>query len=190
MAEDISIIREAGFFKKYQTLTEEQLLNTLYEIQRELYTERFGYNYAPERKNDLYSIARQDHEKFLDIDLEADVCNGNNVYQSLLEEFSKASNNLFLPSEISETWNSDVGPIKLSFISNGQPVLFEPVYMDDWIDESVFEIINEEMRKVSNELFYLCSGPNNDWLGQNEIYIRLTANEKTLLEEKLGWNFC
>ena len=189
MTENISLIRQAGFFKKYQSHTDTELLDKLYEIKKQEYSKLFGYDYSPERKNDLYSISQQDNEKFLDIDLEADVCADNKVYTSLLGDFSKASDGNFLPTDITETWATEQGPIKLSFISNGQLIAFEPEYMDDWIDDRIFKIINEEMKKVSDEFFYLCSGPNEEWFGQNVIYIRLTEIEKKSLEEKLEWKF-
>jgi len=172
MTENISIIRQAGFFKKYETQREIEFSDTLYEI-----------------TNDLYSIASQDEEWFLDIDLEADVCADNLVYTSLLDKFSKASNGFFKPTDIEEIWNSEEGPIKLNFVSNGQTIIFEPEYMDDWIDGQIFRLINAEMKKVSTELFYLCSGPNDEWFGQNVIFIRLTESEKDLLADKLEWKF-
>ncbi len=189
MTETISIIRQAGFFKKYGALSEDELLDTLYEIKKQEYSKMFGYDYTPERKTDIYSIVGQDPEKFLDIDLEADVCADNKVYSSLLAEISKASNGNFLPSDIEEIWNSEEGPIKVSFDSNGQIIIFEPEYMDDWIDGRIFEVINKEMKKVSNEYFHLCSGPNDEWFGQNAIYVRLTEAEKKLLIDKLEWRF-
>ena len=182
-------MRQAGFFKKYETQTENQLLDILYEIKKQEYSKIFDYDYLPERKTDAYSIAGHDNEKFLNIDLEADVCSANRVYTWLLSAFSKASNGHFSPFDIAEIWSSEDGPIKLSFISNGETIIFEPEYMNDWIDGRIFNLINAEMKKVSDELFHLCSGPNDEWFGQNAIYVRLTAAEKNLLMDKLEWKF-
>ena len=189
LSESITIIREAGFFRQYESLNEMDFLDTLHQIKKGKYSERFGSDYEPERKIDLYSIVGQDTNKFLDIDLEADVCTDNKVYIWLLNTFANASNGLFVPTNINEVWTTEEGPIKVSFISNGQAIIFEPEYIDDWIDGRIFEVINIEMAKVSNELFTLCSGPNDDWFGQNIIHIRLTHEEKNLLKNKLSWNF-
>ena len=162
LSESITIVREAGFFRQYQSLNEMDFLDTLHQIKKEKYSERFSSDYEPERKIDLYSIVRQDPNKFLDIDLEADVCADNKVYIWLLNAFAKASNGLFVPTNINEVWTTEEGPIKVSFISNGQTIIFEPEYIDDWIDGRIFEVINIEMAKASNELFTLCSGPNDD----------------------------
>jgi hypothetical protein len=189
MTDNLQILREAGFFKEYAMLSEDQLLETLRQKEKEKYSEIFGYEYEPARNVDLNRIAAQDNKKFLDIDLEADVCAENKVYTRLLGDFANASNGHFLPTDIKEVWSSDQGPISVTFISNGQNIVFEPEYNDDWIDGRLFEIINNEIKQVSNEGFVYCSGPNDEWMGQNIVLIRLTENEKSLLKEKLDWNF-
>lgn len=189
MTENLETLRQAGFFKNFESLTDAELLETLRKRRKEEYSEMFGYDYTPADFSDLTELLLQDDTKFLDIDLEADVLNGNNVYVSVLQDFAKASNGHFNPIEVKEVWSSDEGPIEVSFLSNGEKIVFEPEYLDDWIDGQVFDVINVEMKKVCNETFMFCSGPKDEWFGQNVIHIRLTENEKQLLKEKLNWNF-
>jgi len=189
MGLNLTNLRKTGFFKEYESLSEKELLNALHENRRKEYAKIFEYDYEPEKLRDDHELAVQDSKKFLDIDLEADVRAENQVYIYLLEDFAKASDGHFSPIGIEETWESDEGPIQVSFTSNGSDITFKPEYMDDWIDGKVFDVINAEMQKVTSERFYLCAGPNEEWFGQNVIYVRLTENEKKLLEEKLDWKF-
>lgn len=189
MGLNLKTLRQAGFFKAYVNLSDKEVSDTLHENRRQQYAKMFGYAYEPELIKDDHKLALQDPSKFLDIDLEADVCAENKVYTSLLEDFASASNGHFSPANIEEMWESEEGPIRLRFQSNGSTVKFEPEYMDDWIDDQIFDVINSEMQKVTDEKFYLCYGPNEEWLGQNAIYVRLTKSEKKLLEEQLQWKF-
>lgn len=189
MTSNLKILRKAGFFQDFESLSDAELLEAIRKKRKEEYSEMFGQDYEPEDFSHLIELLSQDDKKFLDIDLEADVLNGNNVYVSLLEDFAKASNGYFNPIDIKETWVSDEGPIEVSFSSNGQKIVFEPEYMEDWIDGRIFSLINDEMKKVCNEHFQVCSGPDDEWFGQNIIHIRVTEEEKLFLEENLNWNF-
>ncbi len=189
MTAPFDILRLAGFFKGYELLTNDEIIQTLLQKKSNEYARMFGPAYHAEVFSDLTELLEQDDKKFLTIDLEADVCAENKVYTRLLDNFSKASNGFFTPSRITETWESDEGPIRVSFTSDGREVVFAPEYFDDWIDGRIFYVINREMKRVSNEEFVVCMGPGGDWFGQNIIHIRLTKSEKELLAEKLQWEF-
>ena len=182
-------LRKAGFFSEYAELNDEELQNELKKKRKAQYSALMGYDYEPGDYTWLPQLLAEDKQKFLDIDLEADVCAGNNVYVSLITDFSAASNGHFLPADITETWQSEEGPIHVTFSCNGTRVSFEPEYIDDWIDGQIFTVINNEMQKVSNEKFLVCYGPNEEWFGQNIIHIRLTHEEKQWLENDLHWVF-
>lgn len=188
--EQIEIIKHAGFFKEYEDLTGEDLIKILHKEDQDRMLKLLGYEYDySSYLTSIYNIITKDDKKLLQIDLEAEVCAQNKVYTLLLTWFSERSNGHFSPKNIEEIWYSEQGPIKLSFISNDETIIFEPKYLDDWIDSRVFTVINEEMKKNCNEYFYVCTGKNDEWIGQDIIMIRLTASEKLLLTEKLEWKF-
>jgi hypothetical protein len=189
MGHDLKTLIEAGFFKEYSALTEEELLNTLYQQRIEEYSRISKREYDPGMNFSLLELLKMDNKKFLDIDLEADVCSGNKVYTHLLEMYSNASDGQFLPSEIEEVWDSPTGPIQVSFSSNGKRIIFNPEYLDDWIDEKIFNVINNEMKKTGDKFFFVCFGENDEWSGQNVIHIRLTTSEKKIIQEKFNWSF-
>jgi hypothetical protein len=117
MTNDLAILRQAGFFKAHTQLTNEELIDALQKRRKEYYSELFGYEYEPEPYSHITELLAQDDRKFLDIDLEADVCAGNNAYVSVIEAFATASDRHFKPASITETWVSEEGPIKVSFLS-------------------------------------------------------------------------
>jgi len=75
-------------------------------------------------------------------DLEADVCAHNEVYSEVLPEWARISRGAFAPSAITEHWESETGPITLSFQLGGQPASLSPGYHDDWIDLKILQQIN------------------------------------------------
>ena len=189
MIQNLKILRQAGFFKEYPNLSDNDLFNKLNEIRKLEYSKLFDRDYEPEPIKDFHQLAIQDEKKFIDMDLEADVCAENKVYISVLQQMAKASDGHFNPTDIEEIWSSDEGPIKVSFKSNNQIIEFSPEYMDDWIDERIFEVINDEMKKTSSDRFVLCYGPKEEWFGQNAIHIRLNDAEKSFLKKELNWSF-
>ncbi|SOD97615.1 hypothetical protein [Spirosoma fluviale] len=189
MFEELPILRQAGFFKEYAELKDDELVNKIRQLRREEYAKIFEYEYEPEDFSHIGQLLAYDERKYLDIDLEADVMSENQVYVSVVERFSKASDNHFMPTDIQEAWQSDEGPIEVSFTCNGSRIVFKPKYHDDWLDGKVFTVINKEMQKKTDERFLICLGPNEEWWGQNVVHIRLSEIEKQLLEVKLGWVF-
>jgi len=189
MSLHVTTLREAGFFRDYQQLSDAEILELLREKKLRELSAIFGPAYEPEQISDDYQLAALDAKKFVDLDLEADVCAENRVYEWVLQTFSEASGGYFSPTNITELWAGEEGPISVSFFSNGSRQTFSPAYLDDWIDGRVFEVINREMQKTTAERFYLCYGPDGAWFGQNAIYVRLSQNEKELLQERLRWEF-
>src|SRR5262245_35178836 len=75
-------------------------------------------------------------------DIEADVCEGNNVYQRVLLEWARISRGCFSPTNIEERWDSDERPITVTFRTRGQTVTLNPECVDDWLDLAVLVPIN------------------------------------------------
>lgn len=106
------------------------------------YTEEHG---APpntsELWNDVYLLAYSIADVWAD-DPEADVCVENEVYSEILPKWASISHNAFAPTGLSERWDSESGPITLSFDFEGRRTSLSPTYQDDWIDLSVLLQIN------------------------------------------------
>jgi hypothetical protein len=112
-------LRPFGFFETYKALNDEQLFNTLHQERIDAYSKIFKRFYDPGMQLDTYQVLMLDRSRAVYGDAESDVGKDNDQYVSLLKAFSEASGGLFSPSNIVEKWESETGPIKVSFIEKG-----------------------------------------------------------------------
>jgi hypothetical protein len=75
-------------------------------------------------------------------DPEADVCRENQVYTEVLQQWAAISKGAFAPGAITEQWEEESGPIKISFELGERQTSVAPRYQDDWIDLEVLLQIN------------------------------------------------
>lgn len=75
-------------------------------------------------------------------DTEADVCAENQVYAEFLRALAAISTGSFDPQSIAEVWDSDEGPINVSFTLAGARHAVHPAYSDDWMDLDILASIN------------------------------------------------
>ena len=188
MIEDIGILRSAGFFGHYKDLSDDGVYEALIAKKKKRYEEIFQGDYEPDLNFSNFELAQMDGTKVLFLDLEADVLNGNEVYVDVIKAFSELSDHQFQPTEIREVWQSDEGPIEVSFRSRGSLVTFNPQYIDDWLDESVFKACEKELKDLGIRVV-LCIGDSEGEFGQEIAIVRVTEAEQKILEEKLSWEF-
>ena len=115
-------------------------------------------------------------------DTEADVLNGNNIYVRTLEEWGNISKGTFLPTKITEKWESDEGMITLEFRLNDKTQKFHPKYLDDYIDIELLKLINN-LISTSESKFELLKA-----FDQTAFVIWLNKKEKKDLIRR-GWRF-
>jgi hypothetical protein len=128
----IRFYQHLGFFKAVEPAT---------VIQRYI----DGYGEPPSADNrwdDVFLLAYAEGEVWAE-DPEADVCADNEVYSEVLPEWARISQGAFLPDNITEDWESETGPVTVSFDLGGQPASVSPSYQDDWIDLEVLHQINQ-----------------------------------------------
>lgn len=185
----ISALRQHGFFEKYKNLSDEQLFDTLHQQRIAGYSKMFEHFYDPGMELETYQVLKLDRDRIVFGDAESDVGKDNNQYVALLNAFAAASSGLFNPKNITEKWESEKGPIHVSFTEDDKEIRFEPEYLDDWLSEKAFDVINQQMGKKGKEKFYMFLG-NDGWgLGQNFLYVRMTEPQKQELEEAFDWKF-
>lgn len=182
-------LRIHGFFKKYESLSDKQLFDTLHQQRIAEYSKIFDYFYDPGMELETYQILQLDKERTVYGDAESDVGKDNNQYVALLNAFSEASAGNFQPTEIVETWENENGPILVSFKNKNEVVKFSPSYHDDWLSEEVFDVINQQMMKSGEEKFYQYLGKDGWGLGQYFLFIRMTKLQKESLKNAFGWKF-
>ncbi len=189
MIKTLKILRQAGFFKQFSALTDNEILDKIHEKRKEAYSKIFGYPYEPGRNISDQELAWQDTTKVLHMDLEADVCMENKVYTRILSRLGELSGSDHLITDVVEEWESETGPIVLRYKLNGEEKHAQPPYAADWVDQAFIDSTLEEISKVTHESFHLCLGPEDEWFGQDVNYMRLTMEERKMLEDQLGWEF-
>jgi hypothetical protein len=75
--------------------------------------------------DDVFLLGLAKDEVWAD-DPEADVCAENLVYAEVLPHWASISRGAFAPEGITERWESESGPITLSFELGGQPASVSP----------------------------------------------------------------
>jgi hypothetical protein len=103
-------------------------------------------------------LAYSDGDVWAD-DPEADVCAENAVYSEVLLQWARISHGAFGPNGITEHWESESGPITLSFQLGNQPAALSPSYQDDWIDLEVLRQINRLIQPSGRQ--YECAVDGN-----------------------------
>ena len=182
-------LRRAGFFAAHAALSDEQLLEALEAQRTKEFTAIFEEHYEPEPISDEAELVAMDKTRTVAIDLEADVYEENHVYVQVLKLFAAASGGQFQPTNIEEEWESDGGPISVSFEHQGRQLLFEPEFQDEWLSTEVFEVVSAEMEKSGRARFMVLLGKEGEGYGQMAVFLRLTPEEQLILETELGWKF-
>jgi hypothetical protein len=138
----IAALRALGFFQAQGTLDNGELTARLVDLQR-------GIG-APFGHDDPFVGAKilvHDEDRVWFKDMEADVCEENNVYAATLNELAQISRGAFVPRHIVETWESESGPIRVEFTHDGAKHAFEPEYEDDWLVLDFLEPLNALLPK-------------------------------------------
>jgi hypothetical protein len=189
MIHTLKILRQAGFFRQFSSLTDDEILDKIHEERKQTYSKVFGYPYDPGRNLSDQELASQDTKKVLHLDLEADVGKENQVYTWLLPRLGELSGRDNIITDVFEEWKSETGPIELTYKLYGDQKHSQPQYLDDWIDQTFIDTTLEEISEVIKEPFHICLGPEEEWFGQDVNYIRLTIEERKILEDELRWKF-
>lgn len=185
---NISILRESGFFEDFNKLNDSEVYDKLHSLRKIEYSKIFEEEYDPGMELDEFELCCLDSKKVLYLDLEADVCKENNVYIDVIEEYATLTKKIFNPKNITETWNSENGPIEVTFELDNKKIEFKPKYNDDWLDSIVFEICNKEIGKKNIRLVD-CLGDSENGFGQDIAIMRLTKEEQKILEKNFKWKF-
>jgi len=142
LVEALRFFKELGFFREYSEFSLDELADKLEQKQEEEWGETFD---PADRLSDL-DLLRWDSERVWWRDTEADVCEENKVYENTLREWSAISRGSFLPTCVGESWQSENGPVCISFRMHGCVRAIVAKYIEDYIDMSILRSINEVMR--------------------------------------------
>ena len=129
----VKFYRELGFFSEYGDLPDEKLASKL----NSLYRKKTGDSIDPTVPSEEiaeFELLSLDESRFWMSELETDIFPGEKYYADLVEKLGKISRGVFNPTDITETWESEKGPIHVEFTANGVRHCLQPKYDRDWLD--------------------------------------------------------
>ena len=179
LSHSVNRFRALGFFLDNEIFSDEELA----EIINGEHFALFRENIDPHGPFSDLLLLSYDKNRVWWEDTEADVLNGNNVYIDFINDLSRISRGVFSPSEISESWETDEGPISIEFFLDGERILINPKYIDDYIDVEIISDINKLLPSDKNK-FELYRP-----FDQTAFILMLSKVEKIQLQKKRGWEF-
>ncbi len=175
----VNDFRDLGFFLDKENISDDKLAKMINGEHFAL----FGEEIDPHSPFSDLLLLSYDKNRVWWEDTEADVLNGNNVYIDFMNDLSKISRGVFSPSEISESWETDEGPISIEFKLGGKKLSIRPKYIDDYIDVEIISNINKLM--PSDKYKFELYKP----FDQTAFILMLSKDEKIQLQKKRRWEF-
>jgi hypothetical protein len=173
LVERVRAFRALDFFRSQSALGDDELADYLVRRQREV-----GDPFDPREPYVGAQILLHDDSRVWFQDMEADVCEENQVYAATLVELGEISRGAFEPKDIVETWESETGPIRVEFSRDGERHAFEPDYEDDWLVLDFLKVLNT-LLAAKGVAFVTTSWDQRAWIAA------VTRAERAALE-KLG----
>ncbi len=175
----VATFRKLSFFGAFQHLSDVALANELRQRERE---KGFG-DFIPRSPYADLSLLAYDEQRVWWQDLEADVCDENDVYVDTLQEWATISRGAFQPVNICEYWQTEQGPIHITFQYHGEQHTLTPEYQDDYIDVGILGTINR-LIKPSGFQFAVYKP-----FDQTAFILVLTPDEQYMLQHERKWQF-
>lgn len=179
LLKSIKQFRSMSFFERQRELTDHELAIEILAWREERWGERFD----PTNIFSELSLLSWDEDRVWWNDTEADVVSGRSTYKKTIQEWSYISRGAFLPSDIQEYWETEDGPIKISFSHNDQFITLHPDYLEDYIDLGLLRQINALINNTG--LQFELYKP----FDQTGFVVVLNVVEKNRLITERGWQF-
>ncbi|OPH47873.1 hypothetical protein BC351_39330 [Paenibacillus ferrarius] len=176
--------RKLGFFQKDSQLTEQQFDDKFLVFYEGYINEDWNPFDSAEWYDEfaeLY-ILQQDKDRVWLEDTEMDVLKGNERYVKALQEWGAISRGAFKPTNIVEKWDTEDGPISVSFMLNGQKRTIHPEYMSDFLDTSILGELNEWIKETGYQFVQVV-------IDQQVFVTVLKADEKAKIQKDRLINF-
>ncbi|OCT16902.1 hypothetical protein A8709_00890 [Paenibacillus pectinilyticus] len=143
--------RSLGFFEKDKNLTSQEYDNKFLEFYKGFKDwNPFDSTKYYNEFADLYLLEGDQDRVWLE-NTEADVAKGKNVYVDTLKWWSDISRGAFLPSDITETWGTEDGPVTINFNMYGQKRTLHPEVDYDYLDIGILKEINAMIKDSGYE---------------------------------------
>jgi hypothetical protein len=133
-----------GIFDRSRNLTEEL---------QSAFQDTYGVPFDETRSAAYCDLVALNRDRVWVTDGEEDVAKDNNVYVSVIERLARISSDKFAPSQISELWASDTGPITVSFRLNSKSYTCRPRHLNDFIDTDIVDVVNQAIADTGFQFY-------------------------------------
>ncbi len=179
LVQSVAFFRRLHFYHQFSHLSDDAIATELLRRWQEMVDKELDLS---TRYVD-FDLLMWDSNRVWWEDLEADVCDGNDIYVETLGQWGAISRGVFQPTNIIERWASETGPIRIDFDHQGQHFLFYPQYLDDYIDINLLVPINRMIGQTGIQFEVY------EAFDQTAFVVALRSNEKEELQEQRGWKF-
>ncbi len=108
---------------------------------------------------------------------------GNEAYVDTLKAFARISRGVFTPTDITETWETEKGPVRVEFAYKGERHCLQPKYRDDWLDAQVLFGLDRLIADSGYHFGFYDTG------GTDLVVVTLTPEEKRKIKRERGVAF-
>lgn len=177
--ERLSFFRRRGFFADFDNRADDDVARELYNLQ----IDKWGTGFTTDGPMGDLDLLAWDRKRVWWEDAEADVGPGNRIYESVLPQLGEISRGAFEPTEVSEEWSGETGPISLSFTYRNARQTVIARYLDDYLDLGILRQINAII-SASRLAYYVF-----EEFDQSAFVVVLGIDERNVLESERGWRF-
>jgi len=174
----VAFYRELGFFTAFGTMSHEECAQKLLLAHRSEWDVDLVSGDAYE---DAVLLSYDGKRAWFE-DTECDVCQENHTYQDVLADWAHVSRGAFRPTLVEEKWESERGPIEVSFTQDGNRRTLMPKWNEDYLDLSILTAINKIISPSGKA--FCCLG-----IDQSALVVVLTPEERARIERERGWAF-
>ena len=168
--EALSTFCDLGFFERTEGLAESLQI---------AFSQSYGSTFDETSSGSYCDLLALNRNRVWATDGEEDVMAGNDVYVSVVKTLERSSNGRFAPTSISEAWDSESGPISVTFEINSQTHSLQPQYLNDFVDLSIVNRINALLVHSDFQFYeYSCNSMS--------YFVFLNADEYETLCSVLG----
>jgi hypothetical protein len=184
LIETIRYFRRLGFFATFASMPDHEVLT---QVQR-FHGVQFFYEVLTTAKSRAATdmiVLQADQSRTWAYDLECVYC-GADAYATSLRDWTAISRGSFTPTQITETWLSEAGPVHVTFTFRGMPYTYlHADGFNDFINLDILKLINGLIQDTPYRF-----EAGDDYPGDCRFIVVLTGAEKARLQHERGWEFC